>query len=64
MKSEKVVNYCKIDNPYRKGYKWPTLSELYRILYNSEYENAHNALSDVMATYFCMKKLFFPYKSI
>ena len=41
------------------GYKYPSLQELYKKIFGEEFENAHNALSDVKATakcFFYLKK--------
>ena len=35
----------------------PKLSEFYKIVFNKEMENAHNAFYDVMATYKIYKNL-------
>lgn len=51
-------NICKI--PSLKNfddYKYPTLSELYECLFNEDFSNKHNALSDITATFRCYKKL-------
>ena len=45
---KQMTNFCKL--PARIGYKWPTLSEAYRHIFNKEIENAHNAMGDVSAT--------------
>lgn len=37
------------------GYKWPTLTELYRDIFSRNFEGAHDALNDVLA---CGKCLF------
>jgi DNA polymerase-3 subunit epsilon len=37
------------------GYKWPTLEELYRFLFNKGFDGAHDALADVTA---CMEIFF------
>lgn len=50
--------YCQIPGQY--GWKWPTLSELHALLFNSELENAHDATVDCtacMRCYFCLKSL-------
>lgn len=55
---EKSTNYCAINGPY--GYKWPKLSELHFKLFNTGFEEAHNAEVDINATAKCfweMKKL-------
>ena len=49
------VNFCKIVGP--NGYKWPKLSELYKILFNKSF-NEHNALDDVKATSKCFWELY------
>lgn len=49
------TNIVKIRN-YR-GYKYPKLIELYRFLFNKEFDNQHNAISDVNATFECYVKL-------
>ncbi len=51
------TNYCKI--PSFRGYKWPTLTELYTKIFNEGFEGAHDALDDVKAcskSFFAMKK--------
>lgn len=48
---EKSTNYCKIPGPY--GYKWPKLSELHIKLFNTNFEEAHNAAVDISATARC-----------
>lgn len=52
------VNFCQIPGNY--GYKWPKLSELHHRLFNTNFEEAHNAMVDVSITAKCfweMKKL-------
>lgn len=52
------VNVCKISNN-RGGYKWPNLTELHQHLFKTDFDNAHDALEDVMATarcFFALKK--------
>ena len=49
------INFCKITGMY--GYKYPKLNELYYKLFHSNFENAHNAFSDVLATIECFKEL-------
>ena len=52
------TNLCKIPNPHdSEGYKWPKLTELYRHLFNDDFENAHSALADVTATARCFWKM-------
>jgi DNA polymerase III epsilon subunit-like protein len=45
------TNYCKLPGPY--GFKWPKLEELYHILFNHGFGNAHQALVDVRACARC-----------
>lgn len=40
-----------------KGYKWPTLQELYAFLFKETLVDAHDALGDVMSTANCFFKL-------
>jgi DNA polymerase III epsilon subunit-like protein len=40
-----------------RGYKYPKLIELYKFLFNKEFDNQHNAIDDVNATFECYKKL-------
>lgn len=47
------TTYCAL--PGRYGFKWPTLDELHRKLFNAPMGAAHNALVDVRA---CMKCFF------
>lgn len=49
-----TTEFCKIPGPY--GYKWPTLQELYFILFKESF-NAHNALDDIRATARCFWEL-------
>lgn len=57
MKSEDIINFCEIKHQYREVFKWPKLNELYLKLFNSNIDDAHDASSDVMATYLSIKKL-------
>ena len=43
---------CKISNG-RGGYKWPNLAELHRCLFERDFEDAHNAMVDVLACARC-----------
>lgn len=52
---EKTTNYCAISSPY--GYKWPKLSELHYKLFNSAYNEAHNAAIDIKVTAKCFWEL-------
>jgi hypothetical protein len=40
-----------------RGYKYPKLIELYKFLFQKEFDNQHNAIDDVNATFECYKKL-------
>ncbi|MEO1021908.1 MAG: DNA polymerase III subunit alpha [Bacteroidota bacterium] len=44
------TEYCKIPGGKGGGYKWPTLTELHRALFNKGFEDAHDAAADVEAT--------------
>lgn len=56
---QKTINICKLPHPrYSKQYKWPKLMELYKFLFNKEFNNAHRAASDVLA----LKECFFELK--
>lgn len=46
------ANYCNILNSNREV-KWPTLQELFFKLYREKFEEAHNAMADIQATYRC-----------
>ena len=50
------TNLCKLPGRFGK-YKWPKLTELYRFLFNEDFEGAHDALADVRATRRCFYKL-------
>lgn len=50
------TDFCKIPGSY--GYKWPKLQELYRKLFGTNFEEAHDAMADIKAT----KKCFFELK--
>ena len=49
------VDFCAINGPY--GYKWPSLTELHKKLFNKSFDNAHNALADIRATADCFWEL-------
>ena len=49
------TNYCKLPGKY--GYKWPRLSELHQILFNEDFDGAHDAMNDVKATARCFFEL-------
>jgi DNA polymerase III epsilon subunit-like protein len=53
---EKTTNFCAIPG-YYGDYKWPKLSELYYKLFKTNFEEAHNAATDVQATAKCFWEL-------
>jgi len=50
-----TTEFCRIKGQY--GYKWPNLQELHQNLFNYNFEDAHNAFSDVSATSKCFWEL-------
>jgi len=52
---QSTTNFCKIRGPV--GFKWPKLSELHYKLFNSNFEEAHNASADINATAKCFWEL-------
>lgn len=50
------TDYCRLGWNGR-GYKWPKLTELYQYLFGEQFEDAHNSLADVIATYKCFFEL-------
>jgi len=52
---EASTDFCAIPGNY--GYKWPKLSELYRTLFGTDFEDSHNARADVEATARCFWEL-------
>ena len=52
---EESTDFCRI--PARRGYKWPTLTELHMFLFREGFEGAHDALADVTACAKCFFKL-------
>lgn len=52
---QKATNFCQLSGP--RGFKWPKLTELHQKLFNSEFEGAHDAMNDVMATAKCFFEL-------
>jgi DNA polymerase III epsilon subunit-like protein len=49
------IELCKISGIY--GYKYPKLQELYKKLFGEDFEDAHNAMSDIEATEKCFWEL-------
>jgi DNA polymerase-3 subunit epsilon len=52
---ESTTNFCAIKGHY--GYKWPKLSELHYKLFQTDFEEAHNATFDILATAKCFWEL-------
>ena len=52
---ERSVNFCKIKGVY--GFKYPTLTELHYKLFNEDFQDKHNATSDIVATAKCFWEL-------
>jgi DNA polymerase III subunit epsilon len=52
---EGSANFCKIKSNY--GYKWPTLGELYYKLFQTQFQEVHNAEYDIQATFKCFWEL-------
>jgi DNA polymerase III epsilon subunit-like protein len=52
------TNFCALPNPYgHANYKWPSLPELYQILFGRSFDDAHDALADITATKDCYYEL-------
>ncbi len=49
-KNDQTTEYCAIPGGKGGKFKWPTLTELYKKLFNDTFEEAHNAAFDVLAT--------------
>lgn len=49
------IDFCKIPGKY--GFKYPKPQELYRKLFDEDFEDAHNAMSDIEATEQCFWEL-------
>lgn len=49
------TDFCAIPTP--RGYKYPSLSYLYRKLFGASFVNVHNAMADVTATMKCFFEL-------
>lgn len=52
---ESATNFCAIPGPY--GFKWPTLSEMHLTLFETTFEEAHNASVDISITAKCFWEL-------
>lgn len=57
MKDPKIINYCKILPKKYGNYKWPTLGQLHYKLFDTSFENAHDASADIEATAQCFWEL-------
>jgi len=59
---KRTADFCGIPGPY--GNKWPTLAELHRKLFSSDFEKQHDAGADVLCCAKCYfeleRQLFFP----
>jgi DNA polymerase III epsilon subunit-like protein len=54
---KQTVDFCRIHKKSGTGFKYPRLNELHQKLFDIDFENAHDALSDVHATARCFVKL-------
>ncbi|MFA7614990.1 MAG: DNA polymerase III subunit alpha [Weeksellaceae bacterium] len=54
---ESSVEYCALPGGRSGAFKFPKLEELYKILFKSEFTEAHNAAADVNATARCFFEL-------
>jgi DNA polymerase III subunit epsilon len=52
---QSTTNFCAIDGPY--GFKWPKLTELHYKLFQTGFDEAHNAAVDISATAKCFWEL-------
>ena len=52
---ESGTDYCALKGPY--GNKWPKLSELYQTLFDTGFDEMHNAANDIQATAKCFWEL-------
>ena len=55
--TEKTADLCKLPGGRAGRFKWPSLTELYRLLFQSALSEAHNATADVEATTRCFFEL-------
>jgi hypothetical protein len=51
------TDYCKLPSKKRGSYKNPKLNELYELLFEKTFENAHDAMADISATKDCFFEL-------
>jgi DNA polymerase-3 subunit alpha len=54
---ETTTDFCAIPGGKGGKFKWPTLTELYKKLFNEDFEEAHSASADVAATARCFLEL-------
>lgn len=54
---EQSTEFCAIPGGAGGGFKWPTLDELHRTLFDISFTGAHDALADVAATARCFLEL-------
>jgi DNA polymerase III epsilon subunit-like protein len=52
---KETADFCRLPGKY--GYKWPTLTELHRKLFQEDFEGAHGALADTQACKRCFYRL-------
>jgi DNA polymerase III subunit epsilon len=52
---KETADFCRLPGP--RGYKWPTLTELYTKLFREPFRGAHGALADTRACTECFFKL-------
>ena len=56
MKDKKVNKFCGLKNKLGRA-KWPKLIELHKILFDEEFDSAHDAFADITATKNCYFEL-------
>lgn len=48
--SEKTAMFCKIPGGTHGGFRFPKLTNFYKLLFGNDFDSAHNAMADVTAT--------------
>ncbi len=48
--TEKTAMFCKIPGGTHGGFRFPKLTNFYKLLFGNEFDSAHNAMADVSAT--------------
>lgn len=48
--SEKTAMFCKIPGGTHGGFRFPKLTNFYKLLFGNDFDSAHNAMADVAAT--------------